>query len=266
MKVLSEEEIIDFTDNLKERFDEHEIVAILSAIEDGIINRTDDDFEIKRVDEYYFMEDTYAELYNITDSIYVGYEYIVAEDYQDAFKCAVNLIVDDCENNNELNTIIHEEDIDIRDYITQESLENWYSSILTAEADKLYNAPDEDDNFENALIAYLFDKDVLTEWDFEFDDDDGWIYKKCKDDYKSLVEDYVDFNMLNLSGLQYEIKENVSEEDIIDNPDDFEIDYYNLANDLVKWNEPEYYLSVDNDYHTFEMEGNTYYTFLVFKQ
>jgi hypothetical protein len=143
-------------------------------------------------------DDRYYGIYDSTFETADGEVYVVLDEDEadDAMIDSVESFLDDC-------------GVDgfapfFQDWIYEHAIDaDWFEDAF--KEDQEYYANDivneEDRKFKNRLIQELYDEDILTDDDFEHDEDDEPMFDECNFDNDELVEKYVEYRMSQ--GLDY---------------------------------------------------------------
>ena len=253
---------VALTNNFIDIYDIFPYIDSYEKLKETDIEYDDIDFNVydNEISTPEFLDNTDCYLISVTNSAVRKKEYIVSRYEDEIEQAAKNNIID---YGKEFG--IGDFDVDIADYIEYDYLYDWYRKQLREEAKEMYE--DLSNKFSNYLIEYLYNEDLLDDYDFSYDRDTGEVdYHDCLVDGYELLEDiYVEDIIANTSNEQV-IDLYISEEGkdtFLNNVGtEIEVNWDSLANECIKIDGVESYLSTDNTMTEIDINGNTYYVFL----
>jgi hypothetical protein len=217
----------------------------------------DEDFNIDNIENYDLAEEP-SEYYGSID--YNGEEWLVFDNDQEAYDAAVE----------DVKTFLEEEGVTGINFDNIGGMDSFVDDDWFRDAEKesfesyCWDIADEgDDTYDNRLVQECYDAGLITDDDFETDEDGEIDYTQCTVSQDELTDKYVDYHMDEIDDFVQNFIWNFGEEEF--NTAVIEhnlIDLDRLAEAIVDADRPANTLaSYDGDEYTYDFNGNTYYMY-----
>lgn len=270
---MEQREIDVIINALSDELLESEIAAVITALQTGELeffevfdNNSIEDLiageepevivKVKLLPKLDITEGTNVDFIEVKDGINNKFDYVVADDYDDAVICAKNSIIEYANLNG-----LENFDVDITQFVEIDFFDDWYRNKLIIEANTLLDKPSE--IFENDLIEYLYENNELNEFDFVSNEDGEIDFKQCNVEDDLLIDLYITYNDLDRNEL---IQKYIREEGIQTFEDklnkEIDIDWEALTDECIENDGVERYLSIDNSVNVVNINEVDYLVYL----